>query len=306
MEFTLAPPAPYHFARTRHAARALYIAARHMPDGALRRCVRAGEGLALLEMRDKGTTDAPQVRVRVLAVEGAVDETAIRRKAEQIVLTRTDVAGFYAAHADDPMLAESITAQYGLNVLGADTLFEAVALTMIEQQISVKMAQTSESWLMDWVGDGITYHGERYPVFPAPEQIAVCSVEMLVPMKITRVRLGRLIALAREIADDGGAFERLRESHEDAVYERLRRIPGVGHWTAAWSLIRACGVFPYFGAADVALRSAVNRVCLGMDGGRADPATVDAVFAPYGAYAGLASYYVMMRYEGVRYPSIQA
>jgi DNA-3-methyladenine glycosylase II len=306
MEFTLTPSPPYHFGRTTHAARALYIAVRHMPDGAVRRCVRAGDGLALLELRGSGSVDAPVVTVRVLAQSGSVDAAAVRAKAAQLVLTRLDLAGFYAACADDPVLAQPIASQYGLGVLGSDTLFEAVALTMIEQQISVKMAQNSERWLMDWLDEGISWQGERYHTFPSPERIAECSIEALIPMKITGVRIGRLIALARAIAGDGGAFEGLRSGGVDALYTRLRAIPGVGHWTASWSLIRALGVFPYFGAADVSLRSAVNRVCLGIPAGRADPDTIDRLFAPYGDHAGLASYYVMMRYELDRYPSSHA
>ncbi|MDZ4768447.1 MAG: hypothetical protein SGJ24_04915 [Chloroflexota bacterium] len=305
MIFTLTPPAPYAFAHTMFAARFLYIAARPMPDGAIRRAVRVGDRLALLELRDRGTVDMPRIEVRLLASDGAIDPDRLQPKASALLNARVDLAAFYAAHGTDAHIAPTTARLRGLHALGADTLFEAVALTMIEQQITVKMAQTSERWLMEWVGDGLDYQGARYPVFPTPARIADCTVEQLIPMKITRIRMGRLIAFARAIADDADGFERLRLAPTETLYSTLRAFSGVGHWTAAWSMIRAVGAFPYFGAADVALRNAVNRLCFDAPG-RAEPAAMDALFARYGDYAGLASYYLMMHYEFDRYNSSHA
>ena len=37
----------------------------------------------------------------------------------------------------------------------ADSVFEGLALTMIEQQISLRMAQAAERWLLAWGGESI-------------------------------------------------------------------------------------------------------------------------------------------------------
>ena len=64
-----------------------------------------------------------------------------------------DLKPFYEQAQRDPVLAQTVEMLYGLHSLQADLLFEALALTMIEQQIALKMAQTAERWLLDWGGE---------------------------------------------------------------------------------------------------------------------------------------------------------
>lgn len=303
MRLIFSPPPPFSFTHTVTAARFLYIACVHQPGGRVRRAVRLGSALALVELRDAGTVNAPCIQADVLAATAPIDEHELTAKLALMFTNRADVAAFHRAHAADPHLGPSLARLYGLTAMGSDTLFEAVALTMIEQQISVKMAQTAERWLMDWADEGIDFDGQRYPVFPEPARIAAAEVADLLPLKITRVRMARLIAFAARAAEPG--FEALRQGPTSALYEALRAVPGVGNWTAAWSIIRAVGDFPYFGAADVALRNAVNRLCFNAPG-RVEPKALDALFSRYGADAGLASYYLMMHYETDRYISSQA
>ncbi|MCK6579236.1 MAG: hypothetical protein L6Q98_14150 [Anaerolineae bacterium] len=299
MQLRLTPPPPYDFTHSTAAARFLYAAARHMPDGTLRRLVRVGERLALLECRDIGQIESPIIAARVLAAEGEIDPALLEEKARAVINARVDLHAFYQAH-DDPPLRQTTVRLRGLRALGADTLFEALALTMIEQQITLKMAQTAERWLMSWAGGWLDYEGERYYTFPTPERLANATVDDLAPMKITRVRMRRLIALAQQITTAGGSFEALRQEDAETLYPRLRVIGGVGHWTAAWAMIRGIGHYAYLGNADVALRAAVNHYYFGLPG-RIDRDRMDAIFARYGEYGGLAAFYVLMRWAFERY-----
>ena len=146
---------------------------------------------------------------------------------------------------------------------------------MIEQQIALKMAQTAERWLLDWGGESLIYEGETYYAFPRPERIAAASVEDLTPLKITFGRMQRLIDLA-QMAE---SLEALRDQPAEIAYEALIGFKGVGHWTAAWTLLRAQGHTLTSGAADVALRAAVNSYYFGLTG-RADVSVVAADFRP--------------------------
>jgi DNA-3-methyladenine glycosylase II len=284
------PLPPYDFALTLEAGRGLFIMG-EIRDGAYRRAFRVGEALALVEVRSVGTISEPALNARLLAARGAVDEAALWAKTRRILNVGADLAPFYALAETDPVLRQTVSLLYGLHSLQADSLFEAVALTMIEQQIALKMAQTAERWLLVWGGDSIEYGGEAYYAFPRPERIAAASVDDLTPLKITFARMQRLIDLAN-VAE---SLEALRDQPAELLYERLVGFKGVGHWTAAWALIRAQGHYPYVGAADVALRAAVNAYWFGLPG-RADAALVDRTLAQYGAYSGLAAYYTLMRW----------
>ncbi len=296
----LSPIPPYDFARTIAGARTLYVAAR-VQNGTFRRVIRVGDSLALIEVVSLGTDDDPRLQVEVLASNGSLDEAALIAKVRRVVNADIDLRPFYQYAQRDPVLWQTVERVYGLHSLQADTLFEALALTMIEQQIALKQAQIGERWLIQWAGELLTYQGDTYYAFPSAARLAAASVNDLLPLKITFARMQRLIDAAglRE------QLEALRDQPNPVAYDGLMRLKGVGHWTAAWTLIRAQGRYRYVGSADVALRAAVNFYYHGLSG-RADRALTDQTFEQYGEFAGLATYYTLMRWAFERYPELYA
>ncbi len=297
MEFSPSPP--YDFARTVAAARFLFVLGRSHGN-AYRRVLRMGEALALVEISSAGTVDAPLLRAEVLASTGAVSEAALRAKLAQVLNLGSDLTPFYAAAAHDSALARTVEGLYGLHSLQADSVLEALFLTIIEQQIALKMAQTAQRWLLEWGGARIDYAGETYYAFPSAAKFAAATVPDLTPLKITFGRMQRMIDLAQMAHSGQLDLEALRQQPTDTAYRQLVALPGVGHWTAAWTLFRAQGRAAYVGASDVALRAAVNAYYYGASG-RADVGQVEQIFAQYGAFAGLAAYYTMMRWAFERF-----
>jgi DNA-3-methyladenine glycosylase II len=295
----IAPIPPYDFAHTREAARFLYAAGR-VYHGAFRRALRADGGIALVEVTSHGTVDQPLLEARLLASDGSFDEAALVAKLRRLLNVESDLMPFYRAAAHDPFLRDLIAPLYGLSHFTADTLFESLALTIIEQQITLKMAQRAERWLMAWGGRGIDYEGESYYVFPDAAQIAAADVETLIPMKITGIRIRALIEIARRVASGALDLEAIRERPRHEVYRTLMDLKGIGHWTAAWTITRGLGDYVYVGSADVALRAAANRYFFGGQG-RADAKLVDRTFARFGAHDGIAGYYTLMRWAFDKY-----
>ncbi|MEP7293767.1 MAG: hypothetical protein ABI835_18410 [Chloroflexota bacterium] len=294
-----APFPPYDFAPTLHGARFLFtMGMAH--NGAFRRVIHVGEALALVEVTSLGTVDTPQLEARLLAAKGTVDEAALWAKVARVLNIGADLKPFYTAAASEPVLAETIRLLYGLHSLQADSLFEALLLTMTEQQISLKMAHAAQRWLLEWSGESIPYKGETYYAFPAAERIAQATVADLTPLKITFGRMQRMIDLAQAITSGQFDLEALRDQPAEVAYRGLMAISGVGHWTAAWTLVRAQGKYPYVGSADVGLRAAVNTYYHGLSG-RADVKQVEQTFALYGAFEGIAAYYTLTRWAFERY-----
>jgi DNA-3-methyladenine glycosylase II len=192
-----------------------------------------------------------------------------------------------------------VEALYGLHIFQTESLYEALTITVIEQQIALAAAQRGERWLIGWAGERIEYDGETFYTFPRAERLASASVENLIPLKITFGRMQRLIDIAH--LEMQHSFERLRDLPHEDIYAALTALKGVGHWTAAWAMNRGLGRLVYVGSADVALRAAVNWYFYGLKG-RADTVLTDAVFARYGEYAGLAAYYTLMKWALDRYP----
>lgn len=300
----ITPKPPYDFAKTLYASHFLYVMGR-AHRGAFRRVIRVSDALALIEASSVGTVDAPRLQVKLLAASGHVDEAALLNKARRILNADADLAPFYTYARQHPPLQALIEPLYGLHSFQADTFFEAVALTVIEQQITLKMAQTAERWLLRWAGDGLTYDGMTYTTFPDPVRLAGCTVDDLIPMKITGIRIRVILDLARQIASGALDLEGLREQPISVVYPALMSLRGVGHWTAAWAITRALGEYPLVGRADVALRAAVNHYFYGANG-RCDPDVLEATFHAFGEYAGIAGYYTLTRWAFDRYAHLVA
>lgn len=286
-EFALHPP--FNFALTAQAARFLSTYDVRTPDGALRRLLRVGSGMALVEAVDLGTTHHPRLGVRVLKTVGDLDERQIEAAARQWLNPDLQPAPFYERARHDPALWSVVEPIIGLRSLRAGSMFESLGLTIIEQQISLRSAQTAERWLAQTYGSRMDYDGKSYFAFPEPAQVAALDQAALTPMRITFRRMNTLIAVARRDLDGLRAFS------PSQALTALIQINGVGHWTAAWTVTRFWGVHPYIGSADVALRSAVNRLIYGRSG-RADPDVTDEFFARFDHHAGIAAYHTLMRY----------
>lgn len=297
--WTFTPQPPYDFAKTLRASHFLYVMG-HAQRGAFRRVVRAGSALVLIEIGSVGTVDDPRLEARLLAARGDLDETALVAKIRRVANVDADLAPFYAYARQHPALHTLIEPLYGLHTFQADTFFEAVALTVIEQQITLKMAQMAERWLLHWANDSITYEGATYYTFPDPLKLAACTIDDLIPMKITGIRIKVILDIAKQIASGALDLEGLRDHPREVVYPALMNLRGIGHWTAAWAITRALGDYLLVGRADVALRAAVNHYFYGLSG-RCEPETLESTFNAYGEFAGVAGYYTLTRWAFDRY-----
>ncbi|NDJ61489.1 MAG: hypothetical protein GYB67_10205, partial [Chloroflexi bacterium] len=232
----LQPLPPYNFARTVTASRFLYVLG-SAEGAAYRRVLRVDGQLVLIECRSTGSVDQPAVTAAPLAATGPVSVEGLRESVARLLNIGADVRPFYAVARHDPALWRVVGPLYGLHTLRADSVFESVALTIIEQQIALKAAQAGERWLCAWGGAHITHAGATYVAFPTAAQIAAATVDDLTPLKITFRRMQVLIDVAQVAAD----LEALRNESAADLYTALVKLKGVGHWTAAWAVTRAFG-----------------------------------------------------------------
>jgi DNA-3-methyladenine glycosylase II len=297
----LNPQPPFDFARTAACSR-LYATMQVYRDRALYRLFRVGDGLALVRVTDVGGNPAPlHLRAECVATQGEVDEARLAEEVRYWMALDRSFADFYGVVDEDPALRLIVYSLYGLHMLRTPSVFEALMVTMIEQQIALSAAQKAERWLIETYGDYLEYEGVRYSAFPTPETIALLDETALTPLKITFVRVRRMLAIACAVVDGSLDLEALRHKSQDEAYVALMALNGVGHWTAAWTMIRALGTYLYVGNADVALRAAVNQYWYGQPG-RASREQTDAHFGQYGDFAGEACVYTLMHLGLERYP----
>lgn len=268
-------------------------------DGAYFRALRAGDAPVVVRVTSHGIPTTPQVHVEIAAgIVNNVDRAALIATLRHMLNIAGNRTTFRALAADDPTLRETLRLLGGLPAPRMTSVYEALITTTVEQQISLSAAVKGVAYLVAWGRGVVEYESMRLGLLPTPEQLAAATEADLTPTKITFRRMRLLIDLAAQIADGRLPIETLRDMPPADAYRLLTSIKGVGHWTAAWTLIKGVGYHGYVFENDVALQSAVGHYFYGLTGraARVSPGQVIDTFARFGDYAGEAAYYTIMRW----------
>jgi AraC family transcriptional regulator, regulatory protein of adaptative response / DNA-3-methyladenine glycosylase II len=158
--------------------------------------------------------------------------------------------------SEDPLLAPLVARRPGLRVPGAWDGFELAVRAMLGQQITVAGAINLAGRLVSSYGArldstipalaGLTH------VFPRPEVLAAADLSAA---GMPKARANALSGLAAAVAGDPRIFGP-RRSLEEAIVQ-LRKLAGVGEWTAQYIAMRELREPDAFQAADIGLLRAL-------------------------------------------------
>jgi AraC family transcriptional regulator, regulatory protein of adaptative response / DNA-3-methyladenine glycosylase II len=190
-----------------------------------------------------------------------------------------------------PRLSPALGARPGLRVLGAWDAFELAVRAVLGQQISVAGASTLCGRLVQAFGKPLSLGRGLTHLFPTPEALASAEIAVI---GVPQARAHTLRALASAVANQTLRLDAAR-GLDDAV-ARLRRVPGIGEWTAHYIAMRALGEPDAFPASDLGLRKAL--------GGERAPlsptevASLAEAWRPWRAYAAMALWSQLSSKEG--------
>ncbi len=157
-----------------------------------------------------------------------------------------------AALSSDPVLAPLVSARPGLRVPGGWNGFEIAVRAMLGQQITLKGATRLATHIVSAVGmqvaqstdiPGLTH------AFPRPGHF---NAGMLASAGIPKARAVAIANVAAAIDADEHLFDPRRDLAEAVAH--LRKLPGIGEWTAQYIAMRALGETDAFLAGDVAVQ----------------------------------------------------
>jgi AraC family transcriptional regulator of adaptative response / DNA-3-methyladenine glycosylase II len=266
-------------------AMAAFLAARAIPgveavsERRYARTFKLGgsSGVVIVEP-DKGD------RLRVTAhVTDLRDLPEVIRRVRRVFDLAADPQAIGAHLSRDELLAPLVAARPGLRAPGAWDGFELAVRAVLGQQVSVIAARTLAGRLAEAFGEPGDHPVGEAPgltrVFPSPDRLAGQAVA---DIGMPRARGAAIAALAEATIADPRLFD-AGASLEDAT-ARLRRLPGVGEWTAQYIALRALREPDAFPHGDLGLVRALAR----LDGSEADPARLLAraeAWRPWRAYA---------------------
>lgn len=290
---TIQPVAPFDFELT--AGYHTYFQSRYgtdtMEGGVYHRLLDLGDKLVLACVSSSGTVDAPALSLELQGSDlRSEDVDAARCKVSWLLGVCQDLSPFYALARSDKAMAELVEEFYGLHLPHTATVFEALMLAVVGQQISTSVARIIRTLLIETFGLSAEYDGETYYAFPRPESIWASSPDELRTKKLTQRKAEYIHSLAGSTLDTSVGLESLDQLSDAEIVAKLVSLRGVGLWTAQWVLIRAIGRPNALPLGDLALRRIVSR--LFTDGEDVTDAEVENIAQRWSPYRTFATVYL--------------
>lgn len=248
----------------------------------------------LVSLRSTGTVDEPELSVNLTPDEALSDDDI--RMAGVIVRDlfnmNLDLLPFYEAVNGDRVMTKIAQQLRGLRNPSTATVFEALVDSIVEQQISLKVAWSLEQRLIETFGDKLSLGDKIYYAFPESEKLARATIEELRSCGLS-TRKSEYIRDLAKLIQKGLDLEKFKDyQNPDMIIEELRRIRGVGVWTAELAMVRGMSKLDAMPADDLGLRRCISHYYCGDRKITGDQAR--KVAEAWKGWRGLASFYLIM------------
>jgi DNA-3-methyladenine glycosylase II len=262
LEVIIKPRAPFDFAAT---ARFLRFTEREAVDtfagGIYRRAIHFENRLHLLKVESRGTLARPQLSV---TLEGESRMRPAGRQMAEALVRRMFSAGhdlrkFRAQVEGDALMSKLEALHRGLHMACWPSLFEALVISILLQQISTPVAITLKRRFVEKFGETFMTAGETFYAFPRAAALANSNVDALRALGLSGSKAISIIELARRIHEGELNEDELYREDNESLIARLTQLRGVGRWTAEWALMLHFGRTDVFPAGDLALRGFVVK-----------------------------------------------
>jgi DNA-3-methyladenine glycosylase II len=257
--------------------------------------LRVNGKLLLAVVESEGTIDEPKLSAE-LRSNSKITEKDCKEAAEIIKALFNldfDPKPFYETAKQDETLTKITQKLRGLRSPTTQTVYEALLDSIVEQQISLKVANTLERKIIKKFGDSLTVDGEVYYAYPTPQQIASAPVEEMRGCGLSQRKAEYIKEVSALIAKGKLDLEKYKKyDNTEEIIEELDAIRGIGVWTAELTIIRAMQKWDALPADDLGLRRVIAHYY------RKDKKITSAearqIAAPWGKWKGLAAYYLVV------------
>jgi len=251
--------------------------------GRLYKCYEEDGSPLLLEVESSGDLLAARLW-------GSGSVTPPDAVASWITSAELDLAPFYKMA--DGIMAPIVKKLYGLKPPRTRTVFEALIIAFIEQQIGLRVAHVLQDRLVRRYGTPVSYGGMTFYAFPSPETLAALGPQDIREVGLSSNKAMAIVELAYKVSKGGLNLEALKSMDVGRARESLLDLRGVGEWTADYALVRGAGKLSVAPYDDLGLRDAVGQFHLG--GRRATRREAEQALSRFPGYAGLAAYYLLL------------
>jgi DNA-3-methyladenine glycosylase II len=216
------------------------------------RVLATADGLALVEVTNRGTIDDPDVRFAVVGGDpSAVTRAEIGQKLRTMLGLDIDPHPFARLAEAERGLRPTALALRGMRPPRFSGLFEAFASVVPFQQVSLDAGVAVVGRLVERFGESLDYAGRRFHAFPSSRVVAEASENALrgCGMSLRKAETLRRVAGAIEAGEV--TEEKLSRLDSQVAIRFLDELKGIGPWSASLVLLRGLGRLDVFPPGDV-------------------------------------------------------
>jgi DNA-3-methyladenine glycosylase II len=263
--------------------------------GKFRQTIGADGKLILATVESVGTVNNAKLCAELKSDRALTQED--KKKAEEAISVlfnlNFDLAPFYEEVKKDGVMACLTQKLRGLKSPTTQTVFEAFVDSIVEQQISLKVANSIENKLIKKFGDALGLEGEVYYAYPTPQKLASASTEALRQCGLS-FRKAEYIKSGSTLITEGKLdLEKIKNyDSADEIIRELDSVKGVGVWTAELTMLRGMQRLEALPAEDLGLRRVISHYYCG--GTKITGAQARQIARDWGKWKGLAAYYLIV------------
>ena len=268
---------------------------RSYSNGEFHQVLRLNDNLVFIKLVSEGTTEKPVISVELKSVQpiSRRDIQTSREAVNFIFNLDFDLCSFYKDVENDSAMHKIAQQLYGLKNPTTPTVFESLVDSIVEQQISIKVAHTIEQRLVKKFGETLVIDGITYFSYPRPENIANASIEEVQQVGLSQRKAEYIHGASQLIANGKSDLEQMKnEKDAEHIIEKLDEVRGIGVWTAELTMLRGMQKLDALPADDFGIRRVISRYYC--DGKPIKTAGAREIAKAWGRWKGLAAYYLIV------------
>ena len=293
--FTLQPLAPFNFDSTAQIFSSGDKQIRSYTNGEFHQVLEINKNLVLVKLTSIGTIQQPKIVVELKSNKPLTskDSKTAADAIHYIFNLDFNLFAFYQDVESDPALHKISRQLYGLKNPSTPTVFESLVDSIVEQQISIKVAHAIEQRLAKKFGETLIIEGNIYFAYPKPQNIAISSISEIQHVGLSMRKAEYIQNAAKLIVDKKLDLEKLKnEKNSDRIISELDEIRGIGVWTAELTMLRGMQKLNALPADDFGIRRVISRYYC--NGKKIKTAEAREIAKGWGKWKGLAAYYLII------------
>jgi DNA-3-methyladenine glycosylase II len=287
---TLLPKAPFDFQHT------LQFLEDHKANGIVRTILENelrfamnvfGKPVAFF-VKSAGTLKKPRLELTLYAKK--LDDTIIKQAKEQLIFYLSlddDLTPFYKLAEKDDAFKPVLKGLYGYHQVKFPSIFTSVCWALVTQRTPNSFAYLTMQRFCELLGDSITVEGERYTTFPEAKKFLNSRDKVLIATNNTR-KTDRLMEIGKSYVTVDENF--LKTAPYEEVMRAVKKLKGLGQWSADYILLRGLGRYERTGWTDTVIIDVISKIYTG--GFRISDGDARKLAEHYGWYQGLWFHYL--------------